>query len=137
MSFGLAVLAMDESADAATARAMFERCTSDNHDEGELDERVVGFYERLRSRFPDRPPYAAESPWMSTPLEIGIDHVIMNPAGGQGSRSSPWRRSRRRACSGVDPAAAGGGGPGATAVASCSLFRPSPPWRRWCTRSRN
>ncbi|MGW6896255.1 hypothetical protein [Streptomyces sp. NBC_01718] len=78
MSFDLAVLAMDESADAATARAMFERCTSDNHDEGELDERVVGFYERLRSRFPDRPPYAAESPWMSTPLVIGIDHVIMN-----------------------------------------------------------
>ncbi|MCX4804678.1 hypothetical protein OG594_24185 [Streptomyces sp. NBC_01214] len=78
MSFDLAVLAMDESADVAAVRAMFDRCTSDHHDEGELDERVVGFYERLRSLFPDRPPFAAESPWMSTPLTIGIDHVIMN-----------------------------------------------------------
>ena len=78
MSFDLAVLAMDASADAATARAMFERCTSGDHDGGELDERVVGFYERLRSRFPDYPPYGEESPWMSTPLSIGIDHVIMN-----------------------------------------------------------
>ncbi|MER6448386.1 hypothetical protein [Streptomyces venezuelae] len=78
MSFDLAVLAMDESADPATARAMFERCAFGRHDEGELDERVAGFYERLRSRFPDRPPHAVDSPWMSTPLAVGIDHVIMN-----------------------------------------------------------
>lgn len=57
---------------------MFERCTSGNHAEGDLDERVVGFYERLRSRFPDRPPCAVDSPWMSTPLAVGIDHVVMN-----------------------------------------------------------
>lgn len=69
---------MDESADAAAARAMFERCTSGRHGEGELDERVVGFYERLRERFSDRPPHSAESPWTSTPLAIGIDHVVMN-----------------------------------------------------------
>ncbi|MFE6867758.1 hypothetical protein ACFVFS_14450 [Kitasatospora sp. NPDC057692] len=78
MSFDLAVLAMDASADAAAARAMFERCNSLHHDEGELDERVVGFYERLRSQFPDYPPRPADSPWMSTPLAVGIDHVIMN-----------------------------------------------------------
>ncbi|WTW92460.1 hypothetical protein OG216_03320 [Streptomycetaceae bacterium NBC_01309] len=78
MSFDLAVLAMDASADVASARAMFERCVSGIHDEGEPDERVVGFYGRLRARFPDRPPYAEESPWMSTPLAVGIDHVIMN-----------------------------------------------------------
>ncbi|MEU4093229.1 hypothetical protein [Streptomyces sp. NPDC026673] len=78
MSFDLAVLAMDESADAAAACAMFERCTSGQHEEGELDERVVGFYERLCSRFPDRPPFAVDSPWMSTPLALGIDHVVMN-----------------------------------------------------------
>ncbi|MFF3610074.1 hypothetical protein [Streptomyces sp. NPDC002463] len=78
MSFDLAVLAMDKSADAAAARAMFERCTSGQHGEGELDERVVGFYERLRDHFPDRPPYSTESPWTSTPLAIGIDHVVMN-----------------------------------------------------------
>ncbi len=69
---------MDESADAAAARAMFERCASGDHEEGELDERVVAFYERLRARFPDRPPFDAESPWMSTPLAVGIDHVIMH-----------------------------------------------------------
>lgn len=78
MSFDLAVLAMGASADAAAARAMFERCNSLHHDEGELDERVVGFYERLRSQFPDCPPHSADSPWMSTPLAVGIDHVIMN-----------------------------------------------------------
>ncbi len=57
---------------------MFERCLSGSHIEGELDERVVKFYERLRSRFPDRPPYPQDHPWMSTPLDVGIDHVIMN-----------------------------------------------------------
>ncbi|MFE8947733.1 transposase family protein [Streptomyces sp. NPDC007856] len=78
VSFDLAVLAMDASADAAAARAMFERCTSGSHAEGELDERVVAFYERLRSRFPDHRPFPEDSPWMSTPLAVGIDHVIMN-----------------------------------------------------------
>lgn len=69
---------MDESADATAARAMFERCNSSNHDEGELDERIVGFYEQLRSRFPDYPPYPEDSPWMSMPLGVGVDHVIMH-----------------------------------------------------------
>ncbi|MFD9006313.1 hypothetical protein ACFV0T_36110 [Streptomyces sp. NPDC059582] len=85
MSFDLAVLAMDDSADTAAVRAMFERCNSLNHDEGELDERIVGFYERLRSRFPDCPPYSEDSPWMSTPLAVGIDHVIMNLSFSSGS----------------------------------------------------
>jgi len=53
---------MDESADAVTAGAMFDRCNnSRNHDEGELDERIAEFYERLRSRFPDQPPYPEDS----------------------------------------------------------------------------
>jgi hypothetical protein len=77
MSFDLAVLAMDGTADAERARAMFERCTSGPHPEGEPDERVVAFYERLRSRFPDHPPLTPESPWASTPLALGIDHVVM------------------------------------------------------------
>jgi len=34
---------MAESADVGAAQAMFERCRSGNHDDGELDERVVGF----------------------------------------------------------------------------------------------
>jgi hypothetical protein len=78
VSFDLAVLAMREPADAATARAMFERCLSGHHDDGELDERIARFYEQLRSRFPDYPPYAGDSPWMSMPLDTGIDHVIVN-----------------------------------------------------------
>lgn len=78
MSFDLAVLAMDDLADAATARAMFERCGSDSHVEGELDGRVVGFYERLRAMFPDDASLGSDSPWMSTPLSAGIDHVIMH-----------------------------------------------------------
>jgi hypothetical protein len=78
VSFDLAVLAMDELADVAAARAMFERCTSGNHAEGEPDERIAGFYEQLRSRFPDHGPSTRDSPWMMMPLATGIDHVIMN-----------------------------------------------------------
>ena len=78
---------MDELADAAAARAMFERCTSGKHTEGEPDERIVGFYEQLRSRFPDYGPQAGDSPWMLMPLATGIDHVIMNLS--LSSRSHP------------------------------------------------
>jgi hypothetical protein len=78
VSFDVAVLAMDESAGAAAARAMFDRCTSRDHAEGELDERIAGFYEQLRARFPDYPPYPEDSPWMMMPLAAGIDHVIMH-----------------------------------------------------------
>jgi hypothetical protein len=79
VSFDLAVLAMDELADAAAARAMFERCnTCGDHAEGEPDQRIVGFYEQLRSRFPGEGPRAGDSPWMMMPLATGIDHVIMH-----------------------------------------------------------
>ena len=79
VSFDLAVLAMDELADAAAARAMFERCnTSVSHAEGEPDDRIAGFYEQLRSRFPDHGPSTRDSPWMMMPLATGIDHVIMH-----------------------------------------------------------
>jgi hypothetical protein len=87
VSFDLAVLAMNGQVDAETARAMFERCCSGNHADGELDERVVRFYEELRSRFPDYPPYGEDSPWMSTPLDAGIDHVIMQLS--HSARSDP------------------------------------------------
>jgi hypothetical protein len=78
VSFDLAVLAMNGLADADTAHAMFERCTSGNCAEGELDERIVGFYEQLRSRFPGEGAHAGDSPWMLMPLAAGIDHVIMH-----------------------------------------------------------
>ncbi|GAA2625309.1 hypothetical protein GCM10010425_22070 [Streptomyces spororaveus] len=88
VSFDLAVLAMEASADAVAVRAMYDRCTSGSHAEGEVDERVMGFYESLRSRFPDHPPLAGAagaSPWMSTPLSVGIDHVVMNLSFSAGS----------------------------------------------------
>ncbi|AEV86539.1 hypothetical protein ACWT_5522 [Actinoplanes sp. SE50] len=58
---------------------MAHRCQAPGHVEGELDERIVGFYERLRARFPDHPPYPDpdDCPWMSMPLDVGIDHVFM------------------------------------------------------------
>ncbi|GLX01368.1 hypothetical protein [Microtetraspora sp. NBRC 16547] len=78
MSYDLAVLGMSGLADAQTARQMFDRCSSAHHAEGELDERIVAFYEELRAHFPDYPPYGPENPWMSMPLSVGIDHVIMH-----------------------------------------------------------
>ncbi|QFY11613.1 hypothetical protein GBF35_38035 [Nonomuraea phyllanthi] len=78
MSYDLAVLAMDGPVDAESARRMLDRCDSaERHVEGDLDERVVAFYEGLRACFPDHPPYGPDSPWMSMPLAVGIDHVII------------------------------------------------------------
>ncbi|MFF5484857.1 hypothetical protein [Streptomyces virginiae] len=88
--------------------------TSDHHDEGELDERVVGFYEQLRSLFPDRPPFAAESPWMSTPLTIGIDPVIMNLS--FSSRSDAAIKAIEELVSGVPPGHLGSAVPGRTSA---------------------
>ena len=77
MSFGLVVLAVDPGATDVAVRAMAERCQSLHHPEGELDDRIVGFYENLRARYPDFPPYDHDSPWMDMPLNVGIDHVSM------------------------------------------------------------
>ena len=75
VSFDLAVLAMDPSADAEQAQVMAGHCwRSAAHAEGELDERIAAFYEALVTRFP---PGSPDSPWMD-PLGTGIDHVIMN-----------------------------------------------------------
>ena len=75
MSFDLAVLAMDASADAEQARAMAERCwRSASHVEGEVDERIAAFYAELSARFP---PDSPDSPWMAG-LDAGIDHMVMN-----------------------------------------------------------
>ena len=78
MSYDLAVLAMGPAADVAEVRAMFDRCTSGPHDEGDLDERIVGFYERLVAEFPDSSTHTQDTPWMSTLLSTGIDHVMMH-----------------------------------------------------------
>ena len=87
VSFDLVVLAMAESADVGAAQAMFERCRSGKHDDGGLTSGWSGFYERLRTQFPDRPPYGPDSPWMSMPLTVGIDHVVIHLS--HSERSAP------------------------------------------------
>jgi hypothetical protein len=71
---------MEGSATSDDALLRFRQCASaDPHPEGDLDPRIVAFYQRLTSRFPDHPPpYDVDtSPWMVMPLSTGIDHVIM------------------------------------------------------------
>lgn len=87
VSFDLDVLAIDPAASDEAIRAMVKRCGSGQHPEGELDQRIVGFYEALRARYPDFPPYHDDSPWMAMPLEAGIDHLSMCMSFGE--RSSP------------------------------------------------
>jgi hypothetical protein len=89
VSFGFGVLAIDGWSDVAEVAAMVDRCEGPAHVDGELDPRIVAFYERLRARFPDHPPYPVsdESPWMSMPLDVGIDHVFMLLS--YGERSTP------------------------------------------------
>ncbi|MEV7227219.1 hypothetical protein AB0M79_09370 [Polymorphospora sp. NPDC051019] len=90
MGFDLVVLAVDQSATDAEIRATADRCRSLHHPEGDLDERIVGFYETLRARYPDFSPHDQDSPWMTTPLDVGIDHVSMCLSFGE--RSDPALR---------------------------------------------
>jgi hypothetical protein len=87
VSFGLVAVAIDPCVSDDAVRAMVECCRGDRHPEGELDERIVAFYESLRSRYPDFPPYGDDSPRMSMPLDLGIDHVSMLMSFGR--RSTP------------------------------------------------
>lgn len=56
------------------------------------------------------PPFAAESPWMSTPLTIGIDPVIMNLS--FSSRSDAAIKAIEELVSGVPPGHLGSAVPG-------------------------
>jgi hypothetical protein len=87
VSFDLVALAADPGATDAEIRAMAQRCQSLKHPEGELDRRIVGFYENIRARYPDFPPYDRDCPWMVMPLGVGIDHVSMHLSFGK--RSDP------------------------------------------------
>jgi hypothetical protein len=78
MSFDLVVVAAQPGADEAAARALVDACYRPVHADGDLDERIVAFYEELRALFPDYPPYDPDSPWASAPLGTGVDHVFMN-----------------------------------------------------------
>lgn len=77
VSFDLTVLAVDPPTTAAAVREQAARCDQRVHAEGELDGRIVAFYEALREEFPDFPPYSDETPWASMPLGAGIDHISM------------------------------------------------------------
>jgi hypothetical protein len=99
MSFDLDVLAADPGSADAQVRAMVERCRSLNHPDGELDPRIVRFYEILRARYPDFPPYGDDSPWMMTPLSVGIDHVTMHISfSGRGARAVEFIDQLARQC---------------------------------------
>jgi hypothetical protein len=83
VSFDLVVLAIEPDASDEDVAVRVERCRGMSHPEGDLDERIVAFYEQLRERFPDFPPYGESCPWMSMPLGLGIDHVSMNMTYGE------------------------------------------------------
>lgn len=79
MSFDLTVLAAGPGASDEDVRAQALRCGQLDHAEGDLDSRVVAFYEDLRAAFPDSGPASAsaDAPWASTPIDVGIDHASM------------------------------------------------------------
>jgi hypothetical protein len=79
MPFDLAVFAVAPGSDEATIRALIHECYERmDHVEGDIDERIMRFYEELCAVYPDHPPYDQNSPWSSTPLSTAIDHVIMH-----------------------------------------------------------
>jgi hypothetical protein len=85
MSFDLTVLAtaLDASDDEIRVQAL--RCAAWlDHPEGDLDARIVAFYEALREVYPDSGPASRreESPWADSPLGVGIDHVTVSLRGG-------------------------------------------------------
>jgi hypothetical protein len=81
MSFDLTVLATTPDTSDDEIRAQALRCAAGrDHPEGDLDARIVAFYEVLRVVHPDSGPASRseETPWASSPLDTGIDHVTMN-----------------------------------------------------------
>jgi hypothetical protein len=73
--FDLHVLAIDPSADLDAVKAMVERCQRGPHPEGVAlsgstrnCDRSTQTIRRIRS----------PQPWMSMPLDVGIDHVMMS-----------------------------------------------------------
>jgi hypothetical protein len=78
VSFDLSVLAVDPDLGDDHVHDMIQRCRSTPHPDGELDERIVRFYEALRTHYPDHPPLGDHSPWALAPVDVGIDHVNMS-----------------------------------------------------------
>lgn len=72
------VCALDHPVDSAAAAQMFDRCAREHHAGARYDGRIVGFFQRLRAQFPVEPPYGPHSPWLGTPVSVGVDHVLMH-----------------------------------------------------------
>jgi hypothetical protein len=75
MLVDLMALALSPDAGRAEANETANRCLTRPHIDGDLDDRIVAFYEALRAEFPDQTPLAPDSPWITAPLDTGIDHV--------------------------------------------------------------
>ncbi len=75
MTFTLLAVALPDGADEEEARTRAGRCGAPDHPRGDLDPRIVAFHEHLRGVHPDTGSLDDTSPWASTPLDAGIDHV--------------------------------------------------------------
>jgi hypothetical protein len=81
MSFDLTILATALDASDDEIRVQAQQCAAWlDHPEGDLDARIVAFYEALRGVYPDSGPASRreESPWADSPLGVGIDHVTVS-----------------------------------------------------------
>lgn len=81
MSFDLTILAAAPNTSDGEICVQAHRCAAWlDHPEGGLDTRIVAFYEALREVYPDSGPASRrqETPWASSPLGTGIDHVTVN-----------------------------------------------------------
>lgn len=78
MSFDLVVWALD-GATSADVQAAHELCRQGEHDDGQPDPRIAAFYAELTAYYPDQGSavHSEDSPWASTPLHTGVDHLEM------------------------------------------------------------
>ncbi|MEV6781487.1 hypothetical protein [Streptomyces sp. NPDC051098] len=79
----LAVLAVPPETAPGVIDSVARRCLAENHDEGEFDDRIMAFYEQLRAEYPEFLPYSEKPrpPWLSAPLSVGTDHVVILMSG--------------------------------------------------------
>lgn len=80
VSFDLVVLAAGTAATLDDVRAMADRSVGRPRVEGDPDPRIASFYDDLRAGFTDDPASDGDSPWVITPLVVGVDHVAMSIA---------------------------------------------------------
>jgi hypothetical protein len=81
MSIDLTILATALGAAEEEIRFQALRCAAWlDHPEGDLDARIVAFYEALCEVYPDSGPASRweGGPWADSPLGTGIDHVTVS-----------------------------------------------------------